>query len=305
MLPSRIPGLSGPMSRHAGRNSYGNDFPGRTGCVFPEALIIRNEIQTGELLSETIQNANLQMKFQKRLLAEAPRVLICDEFRAALIKYKIFKKHIASMCTESIRERSSQQVGTECCICFEQFHVASAMISTSCGHQFHPYCLIKSLGIGACNSCPLCRRSAAGLVPSGYDGDCLRFLAMIQVNANAVQRCHENMLRLLDTELNSYQQYFARLRQRPVNERHALNAEVLMSIERLDATMQYDALNYEGFRKILKKFDKRTGCAVSSSVLADLQRHGFFLDSSVFGNGRCAALRIALHALLRALRLPR
>ncbi len=75
-----------------------------------------------------------------------------------------------------------------------------------------------------------------------------------------------------------------------------------MSLERLDATMQYGALNYEGFRKILKKFDKRTGCGVSSSVLADLQRHGFFLDSSALGNGRCAALRTALISLLHTLR---
>jgi SPX domain protein involved in polyphosphate accumulation len=245
------------------------------------------------------------MKFQKKLQNEAPSVLICDEYRTALIKYKIFKKHIASMSTESIRERNSQRVDSECCICLEQFRVASDMISTSCDHQFHPYCLIKSLGTGACNSCPLCRRSAAGLVPSGYDGDCLRFLAMIQVNVNAVQRCHENMLRLLDTELNSYQQHFVSLRHRAVNERQQLNSEILKSLERLDATMQYDALNYEGFRKILKKFDKRTGCCVSSSMLTDLQRHGFFLDSSVFGNGRCAALRIALQSLLRALRVPR
>jgi SPX domain protein involved in polyphosphate accumulation len=53
------------------------------------------------------------------------------------------------------------------------------------------------------------------------------------------------------------------------NERQLLVAEVLKSLERLDAMMQYGALNYEGFRKILKKFDKRSGCAVSSSVLAD------------------------------------
>ena len=113
------------------------------------------------------------------------------------------------------------------------------------------------------------------------------------------------MLRLLDTQLSSYQHILASLRQRSVNERQQLNTEVLKSLEWLDATMQYDALNYEGFRKILKKFDKRTGHVVSSSVLADLQRHGFFLDSSALGNGRCAALRIALDSLLRTLYIPR
>jgi SPX domain protein involved in polyphosphate accumulation len=113
------------------------------------------------------------------------------------------------------------------------------------------------------------------------------------------------MLRLLDVEISSYQQRLLSLRQRSVSERQNLDSDILKSLERLDATMQYDALNYEGFRKILKKFDKRTGCAVSSSVLADLQRHSFFLDSSVFGNGRCVTLRIALQSLLRMLRVPR
>ncbi len=90
-----------------------------------------------------------------------------------------------------------------------------------------------------------------------------------------------------------------------MSERLDLEAKVLTSLERLDATMQYDALNYEGFRKILKKFDKRTGCAVSSFVLADLVRLGFFVDSNALGNGRCSSLRIALNSLHCALRIPR
>ena len=109
----------------------------------------------------------------------------------------------------------------------------------------------------------------------------------------------------MESELQHLQQQAAALQLWSMSKRHALEAAVLLCLERLDATVQYGSLNYEGFRKILKKFDKRTGCGVSSSVLADLQRHGFFLDSSVFGNGRCAALRIALQSLLRALRVPR
>jgi SPX domain protein involved in polyphosphate accumulation len=128
---------------------------------------------------------------------------------------------------------------------------------------------------------------------------------MVHVNANAVQRCHEGTLKLIESELQHYQNLAAILQLWSTNKRQALEAEVLKSLERLDATMQYDTLNYEGFRKILKKFDKRTGCGVSASVLPDLQRHGFFLDSSPLGNGRCAALRIALVALLRILHTSR
>ncbi len=127
---------------------------------------------------------------------------------------------------------------------------------------------------------------------------------MVHVNANAVQRCHESALRLIESELKHYQQRATTLQLWSTHERQALEAAVLTSLEQLDATMQYDALNYEGFRKILKKFDKRTGCGVSSCVLPDLQRHGFFLDSSALGNGRCAALRIGLSALLRIVHIP-
>ena len=70
----------------------------------------------------------------------------------------------------------------------------------------------------------------------------------------------------------------------------------------LDTTIKFSTLNYEGFRKILKKFDKRTGCGVSAAAMADLQRMGFVADSALFGTGRCAALRASLHRLLCELR---
>ena len=127
------------------------------------------------------------MKFQKRLQAEAPDLFVNDEFRAALIRYKIFKKHIRTMDLVSARSRNMQAIDGECCICFEPFQFESQRVLTTCQHAFHPGCLVHALGTGSCASCPLCRRTAAGLVPSGIDGDCMRFLAMIRVNANAVQ----------------------------------------------------------------------------------------------------------------------
>ena len=119
---------------------------------------------------------------------------------------------------------------------------------------------------------------------------------MVQVNANAVQHCHEAMLRSLETTLNLSRER-ARMGGVPLDA--AAAAELL---RKLQATMHFAALNRDGFRKILKKFDKRTGCCVSPAALADLQRRGFFADSSVFGNGRCAALLIALNDALRAAR---
>ena len=128
-----------------------------------------------------------RMKFGKRLRAEATELQINEESRAALIRYKILKRHIRNMDLPTSRSRNLQAVEGECCICFEPFQFASQQILTACQHAFHPGCLVHALGTGSCTSCPLCRRTAAGLVPSGVDGDCIRFLAMIRVNANAVQ----------------------------------------------------------------------------------------------------------------------
>ena len=120
---------------------------------------------------------------------------------------------------------------------------------------------------------------------------------MILVNANAVQHCHEVMLQSLERCLAVFQ------------ERSNTGAlctgdatEIADCLSKLHATMRFAELNRDGFRKILKKFDRRTGCGVSPAAMADLQRRGFFVDSGVFGNGRCAALRIALGDALRAAR---
>ena len=219
------------------------------------------------------------MKFQKLLEREAPAFLINDEFRSALIKYKALKKHISRMDTSEIRERNSQSADGECCICFESFHFLSDMITTTCSHRFHPVCLIDALGTGSCTTCPLCRRSAAGLVPDGVDGDCLRFLAMVKVNAHAVDRCHEEIMAALEHSLTASQ---AEVDSRPDwalpcigSPRNRIMRDLDVNIVMLDQATQFDILNYEGFRKILKKFDKRTGYNVSAGLLKSIQRFAY------------------------------
>ena len=217
------------------------------------------------------------MKFQKLLEREAPAVLINENFRSALIKYKALKKHISRMDTREIRERNSQLAEGDCCICFETFQFLSDTITTTCRHNFHPVCLIDALGTGSCTTCPLCRRSAAGLVPDGVDGDCLRFLAMIKVNSNAVDRCHEETMTVLEhhlasnqTEVNAVDHWALPCF---VGERNRLMQDLEVNMMMLDQATQFDALNYEGFRKILKKFDKRTGYNVSAGTLKSIQRY--------------------------------
>jgi hypothetical protein len=238
------------------------------------------------------------MKFQKRLEEEAPALWVSESFRQSMVKYKILKKHIKAMNPETIHQRVCDRVDGDCCICFEPFQVASRRITTACGHDFHPFCLIASLGTEACSSCPLCRRTAAGLVPSGLDGDLLRFMAMVRVNAKAVQSSFENALRYLEGAFDRHQTQAANLNYGRPLEIHQLARTVADTLAVLDATIKFGALNYEGFRKILKKFDKRTGCGASAQMLPDLQRMGFVADRAVIGTDRCAELRASMHLLL-------
>ena len=108
------------------------------------------------------------------------------------------------------------------------------------------------------------------------------------------------MLRYLEVRLASFQDH---IRRNGGREQHFAVA-ITEDLAKLHTAMHFAALNSDGFRKILKKFDKRTGCGASPAAMADLHRLGFFLDNSVFGSGRFAALSIALHDLLRAARGP-
>ena len=243
------------------------------------------------------------MKFQKRLACEAPNVLIREEWHTSLIKYKILKKHIGSIdCSTRTDEHF---VATECPICMESDSSMSRTITTKCGHCFHPYCLIRSLEVGPCNGCPLCRRQASELMPNGFDGDCLQFLAMVQINTRAVQSCHAKMMGWLESELARLQSMSEHLTAAVTDRTSLILAEAEHTLLLLDTTLKFAFLNYEGLRKILKKFDKRTGMGVSAAALADLDRCGFAADAAAAGNGRCAALRAALHAILCDLRRAR
>jgi SPX domain protein involved in polyphosphate accumulation len=121
---------------------------------------------------------------------------------------------------------------------------------------------------------------------------------MVQVNAKAVQHSYEATIRSLSADLTNYQQaahsWF-------VSERQRVAVDIENALLKLDSLAKFAELNREGFRKILKKFDRRTGCGASPAAMADLRRLGFFLDAGALGAGRCAALRIALRSLIIAL----
>ena len=234
------------------------------------------------------------MKFQKYFESEAKTLSVDEDFRKALVRYKILKKHIAIMDTAAVHARNAQPAEGECCICLEPFHFASHMITTRCAHSFHPTCLVRALGTGSCTSCPLCRRTAAGLVPAGAEGDCLRFLAMVHVNARALQHCHDAAMRAIHASLADACAEEPPSRLWPwagAQRRAALADDAEAAAAALDAIVRFATLNYEGLRKILKKFDKRTGFCVAGATMAELRRSSFIAETQVracgaIGGGR-------------------
>ena len=123
---------------------------------------------------------------------------------------------------------------------------------------------------------------------------------MVEVNANAVEACHDGFMQLQELRLDNYevaaQAGSVDHRSSPFADlRHALQEELRM----LDAATEFARLNAEGFRKILKKFDRRVGFGVSPRLLAWLARRSFAADARDPA-GRCARARARLERLLSA-----
>ena len=259
------------------------------------------------------------MKFEKYLQEQVAPEFLSDPkylcFQSCMVRYKILKDMINEIDWATSHSRRNEAMADECCICFEPFEFRSEAITTRCGHNFHPCCLIDAFSVqNSRGNCPLCRFPVAELVPTGLDGDVLRFLAMVRVNIDAADKCHEGFLRhlrgrvkkLLDTIHPSTKfGVFGRLlpgwgceaRKRQLAE----DAARLRS--QAAAAELFAAANRDGFRKILKKFDRRSGARpLSPHILPRLESRGFSLDAAAGPDGsRLAELRRQLTA---AFRLP-
>ena len=238
------------------------------------------------------------MRFQMLLARKIDEVQSFEApFRCAVLRYKFLKKFLASLDAGTgkfirgplgaDKHKSHEE---NCCICFEPFDaVFGSNVKTSCGHDFHLNCLVKSLSM--CSCCPLCRCPAAELVPGGVDGECIRFMAMMEVNINAVHHCHEyfifslhrRMKLLLSDSLPKHESETSIVRRL---------GEYEKELDLLNATTEFCCINAEGFRKIAKKFDKQTlsRYRVTEAVLASLRMRPFYADA-LSPNGSC---RLAL-----------
>ena len=231
------------------------------------------------------------MKFQVLLSRKIDEVQLLDNpFRCAVLRYKNLKKIFLSLdaSTTKFRPRpsdfnradsaelkSSEQEETCCSICFEPFnHVYGMNVTTSCRHEFHLNCLVKSLSLYTC--CPLCRCPAAELVPGGIDGESIRLMAMMEVSMNAVHHCHQSFVSSLQTRIEMLAS-----KAEPSNEpAHSVVRleEYGRELDLLNATVEFCWINAEGFRKIARKVDKLTMSRyrVSDAVLGSLQSRPFY-----------------------------
>lgn len=258
------------------------------------------------------------MKFgnylQEHIIPEFMDDTVFPGFESSMIRYKVLKQMIRKMDFATSHQRSKEAMPGECCICFEPFHHRSEAISTRCGHDFHPCCLIDAFSVeGSRGNCPLCRAPVAELVPPGFDGDVLRFLAMVRVNIDAADSCHERFVRHLRSHAKTLQDALTAPRAGTFRRflpswgcdarRRGLVAEAALLRSHVAAAERFAAANCDGFRKILQKFDSRSGARpLSPHVLPRLASRGFARDAD---DGPCAGRLAALRSeLTRAFHLP-
>ena len=254
------------------------------------------------------------MKFGKYLKEQVSPEIAADpkfsEFRAAMIPYKNLKQRIKAIDFAASRAQCRKQISDECSICFEPFGFRSDEISTRCGHHFHACCLVDAFGAeGSKGTCPLCRCPVSELVPSGFDGDLLRFLAMVRINLDSADKCYEQFLRHLQKRTDeiikaekavkhsTIRRFFAGLTC-DSRQRQQMQGEAMRLREQAAAAERFAAANRDGFRKILKKFDRRSGARpLSPHILTQLAARGFARDADAGAErSRLAAVRRELTA---------
>jgi hypothetical protein len=150
-------------------------------------------------------------------------------------------------------------------------------------------------------------------VPPGFDGDVLRFLAMVRVNIDAADSCHERFVRNLRSRAKTLHDDLKAPRAGTFRRflpswgcdvrRRGLAEEAARLRSLAAAAERFASANCDGFRKILRKFDGRSGARpLAPHVLPRLASRGFARDAD---DGPCAGRLAALRReLTRAFHLP-
>jgi hypothetical protein len=136
------------------------------------------------------------MKFAHMIKGVAEEV-VDERMRHTLLRYKLFKKdvkRIALHLGKTGRREKEEVCDGDCSVCLEPLGREVDVITTSCGHRFHPICVAEALIAGRDHSCPLCRTPLELALPEGVDGDILRFLAQLRMAAHEMTKCHAQVL---------------------------------------------------------------------------------------------------------------
>ena len=184
-----------------------------------------------------------------------------------------------------------------CSICFETCSDRSGTIITSCQHHFHAVCLVKSLASGSCNSCPLCRRPAETIVAENSDGDCLRFLAMLMMSLQAVEKCYQKFALGLIERQRIYSSIISSLHNPNQVDLSISSTMILTSVSEavkrdcnvLNRLTEFNVSCYEYYKDQLYKYDQRTGRKISLSIMEIIRDTGFSRDC-VSRDGKCHAV---------------
>ena len=240
------------------------------------------------------------MKFRGEI--EATKEKVADErMRSTLLGYKQLKKDVKSIAAQlRASGRHERLCEGDCAVCLDPLGREVDVVTTSCGHQFHPICVAEALIVGRDHSCPLCRRKVDLAMPGGVDGEILRFLARLRMSAHEMAACHSQVLSEISV-------HCARLPQRPApldapshsgctphffsayhqrGKEHKRKVAVANVQRRVSESALWALTNLHGLRKILKKLDKRTGMTLRGEFMRQLVLGKSFVQDFIPETGK-------------------
>eukprot|EP00961_Rhodomonas_salina_P238870 3227906-Rhodomonas_salina.1 len=126
-----------------------------------------SKYEAGETATSEDENALPSVsKFTQVVEDAAPKFEHDSRYKKGLVRYKDLKQHMSNMehkYGNKLDMRRCECVEDECSVCLEDLGHASEVTTTACGHKYHTFCLVETLGNGICTSCPLCRTDVSAL----------------------------------------------------------------------------------------------------------------------------------------------
>ena len=247
------------------------------------------------------------MKYGKYLEREALLLYEGEEIKEATMMYKILKKYITVIQVDgALRNATSDVTSDRCDLCRQLWTLGPGILTSKCKHSFHPTCIMTCFNCEqSARRCPVCGCSSDNFMPEGFDGEVLQFLSMVRMNVNAVEACHINHMRDLEQKFAWLQKLYAdsgvQLESTtPVHQHLAMELQNLCNLllSQLKLVEFYGWVCYEGIRKIMKKFDKRTMLQTSDAFLQTLHPLLFFRNCCCPGSGALVEMRQQLARLL-------